>query len=88
MLFTITKNSKQNLFTSFEKHFIDAVIAIFLLFTKGLNHFTAIIKAYLSFYKYINLLIQYRRNNKRKLFIIKRSMICEYIFHKTKILSF
>ena len=85
MLFTITKNSKQNLFLLlFEKHFIDAIIAIFLLFTRGLNHFTAIIKAYISFYKHINLLIQYRRNNKRKIIHYNtRSIICEYLFHKS-----
>ncbi|MFL2607642.1 MAG: glycosyltransferase family 2 protein [Flavobacteriaceae bacterium] len=85
MLFTITKNSKHNLFLLlFEKHFIDVIIAIYLLFSKGPIHFIAIIKAYLSFYKHINLLIQYRRNNKREIIHYKtRSIICEYLFHKS-----
>ena len=85
MLFTITKNSKHNLFLLlFEKHFIDVIIAIYLLFSKGPIHFIAIIKAYLSFYKHINLLIQYRRHNKREIIHYKtRSIICEYLFHKS-----
>ena len=85
MLFTITKNSKHNLFLLlFEKHFIDAITAIYLLFTKGISHFTAIIRAYFSFYKHINLLIKYRRRNKRQIIHYKtRSVICEYLFHKS-----
>ena len=85
MLFTITKNSKHNLFLLlFEKYFMDAIIAIYLLFSKGPIHFIAIIKAYLSFYKHINLLIQYRRHNKREIIHYKtRSIICEYLFHKS-----
>ena len=85
MLFTITKNSKHNLFLLlFEKHFIDVIIAIYLLFSKGPIHFIAIIKAYLSFYKHINLLIEYRRHNKREIIHYKtRSIICEYLFHKS-----
>ena len=85
MLFTITKNSKHNLFLLlFEKHFIDVIIAIYLLFSKGPIHFIAIIKAYLSFYKHINLLIEYRRNSKREIIHYKtRSIICEYLFHKS-----
>ena len=85
MLFTITKNSKHNLFLLlFEKHFMDLIIAIYLLFSKGPIHFIAIIKAYLSFYKHINLLIEYRRNSKREIIHYKtRSIICEYLFHKS-----
>ena len=85
MLFTITKNSKHNLFLLlFEKHFMDAIIAVYLLFSKGPIHFIAIIKAYLSFYKHINLLIEYRRHNKREIIHYKtRSIICEYLFHKS-----
>ncbi len=84
MLFTITKNSKNNLFfLLFEKVFIDIIISIYILFDKGLNHFTAIIRAYLSFYKHINLLIEFRKNNKRKIKHYKtRSIICEYLFYK------
>tara|TARA_S200000501_G_scaffold266582_1_gene250343 strand:- start:2362 stop:3339 length:978 start_codon:yes stop_codon:yes gene_type:complete len=85
MLFTITKNSKHNLFLLlFEKHIIDAIISIYILFTRGFSHFFAIITAYLSFYKHINLLISFRRNNKRKIIHYKtRSIICEYLFHKS-----
>ncbi len=83
-LFTITKNSKNNLFfLLIEKFFIDMTTSIYVLFKKGFNHFTAIIKAYVSFYKHINLLIEFRRKNKR---VIKhyqiRSIIFKYLFHK------
>ena len=84
MLFTITKNSKNNLFfLLIEKFFIDLIIAVFTLFNKGIMHFVAIIKAYLSFYKHINLLIKFRKNNKRNIKHYKiRSIICEYLFYK------
>ena len=84
MLFTITKNSKNNLFfLLIEKFFIDLIIAVFTLFNKGIMHFVAIIKAYLSFYKHINLLIKFRKNNKREIKHYKiRSIICEYLFYK------
>jgi len=83
-LFTITKNSKNNLFfLLIEKFFIDMITSIYVLFKKGFNHFIAIIKAYVSFYKHINLLIGFRRKNKR---VIKhyqiRSIIFKYLFHK------
>ena len=84
MLFTITKNSKNNLFfLLIEKFFIDIIIAVYTLFNKGIMHFVAIIKAYLSFYKHINLLIKFRKNNKREIKHYKiRSIICEYLFYK------
>ena len=84
MLFTITKNSKNNLFfLLIEKLFIDIITALYILFDKGIIHFTAIIKAYLSFYKHINLLIKFRKNNKREIKHYKiRSIICEYLFYK------
>ena len=84
MLFTITKNSKDNLFfLLIEKFFIDLIIAVYTLFNKGIMHFVAIIKAYLSFYKHINLLIKFRKNNKREIKHYKiRSIICEYLFYK------
>ena len=84
MLFTITKNSKNNLFfLLIEKFFIDLIIAVYTLFNKGIMHFVAIIKAYLSFYKHINLLIKFRKNNKRNIKHYKiRSIICEYLFYK------
>lgn len=84
MLFTITKNSKNNLFFLLvEKFFIDIIIAVYTLFNKGIMHFVAIIKAYLSFYKHINLLIKFRKKNKREIKHYKiRSIICEYLFYK------
>tara|TARA_B100001059_G_scaffold52716_1_gene46528 strand:+ start:5077 stop:6063 length:987 start_codon:yes stop_codon:yes gene_type:complete len=67
-LFTLTKNSKNNLFfLLLEKFFIDTIISIYILFNKGISHFTAIIRAYLSFYKHINLLIEFRKKNERKI---------------------
>ena len=84
MLFTITKNSKNNLFFLLtEKFFIDIIVAFYILFNSGINHFIAIIKAYLSFYKHINLLMKFRKDNKRKIKHYKNiSIICEYLFYK------
>ena len=60
----ITKNSQNNLFLLlFEKLFIDLSVSVYLLFDKGFKHFIAIIKAYISFYKHINLLLEFRRKN-------------------------
>lgn len=83
-LFMITKNSKNNLFfLLIEKFIIDAIVSIYLLFDKGFNHFIAIIKAYVSFYKHINLLIGFRKKNKRQLKHYQiRSIIFKYLFHK------
>lgn len=83
-LFMITKNSKNNLFfLLIEKFIIDAIVSIYLLFDKGINHFIAIIKAYVSFYKHINLLIGFRKKNKRHLKHYQtRSIIFKYLFHK------
>ena len=83
-LFMVTKNSKNNLFfLLIEKFIIDAIVSIYLLFDKGLNHFIAIIKAYVSFYKHINLLIEFRKKNKRHLKHYQtRSIIFKYLFHK------
>ena len=83
-LFMVTKNSKNNLFfLLIEKFIIDAIVSIYLLFDKGFNHFIAIIKAYVSFYKHINLLIEFRKKNKRHLKHYQtRSIIFKYLFHK------
>ena len=83
-LFMITKNSKNNLFfLLIEKFIIDVIVSIYLLFDKGINHFIAIIKAYVSFYKHINLLIGFRKKNKRYLKHYQiRSIIFKYLFHK------
>ena len=80
----VTKNSKNNLFfLLIEKFIIDAIVSIYLLFDKGFNHFIAIIKAYVSFYKHINLLIGFRKKNKRHLKHYQtRSIIFKYLFHK------
>ena len=85
MLFTITKNSKNNLFfLLFEKLFVDIITAVYILFEKGFSHFIAIIKAYFSFYKNINLLIKFRKRNIREIKHYKiRSIICEYLFYKS-----
>lgn len=83
-LFMITKNSQNNLFLLlFEKLFIDLSVSVYLLFDKGFKHFIAIIKAYISFYKHINLLLEFRRKNKRAVKHYQiRSIIFKYLFHK------
>jgi len=80
----ITKNSQNNLFLLLlEKLFIDLIVSVYLMFDKGFKHSIAIIKAYVSFYKHINLLLEFRRKNKR---VVKhyqiRSIIFKYLFHK------
>ena len=83
-LFMITKNSQNNLFLLlFEKLFIDLIVSVYLLFDKGYKHSLAIIKAYVSFYKHINLLLEFRRKNKRAVKHYQiRSIIFKYLFHK------
>ena len=83
-LFMITKNSQNILFLLLlEKLLIDAIISVYLIFDKGYKHSLAIIRAYVSFYKHINLLLEFRKKNKR---VVKhyqiRSIIFKYLFHK------
>ena len=84
-LFTITKNSKNNLFfLLLEKFFVDLITSIYILISKGFSHFIAIINAYLSFYKHMNLLSEFRKNQKRKIKHYKiRSIIFEYLTLKS-----
>ena len=80
-LYMLTKNSCDNLFLIlFEKFFVDLLISIFILFTRGLKHFIAIIVAYFTFYKNINDLIKFRKNNKRSIkHYGTRSIILKYL---------
>ncbi|MAU31074.1 MAG: dTDP-Rha--alpha-D-GlcNAc-pyrophosphate polyprenol alpha-3-L-rhamnosyltransferase [Flavobacteriaceae bacterium] len=83
-LFMITKNSQNILFLLLlEKLLIDAIISVYLIFDKGYKHSLAIIRAYVSFYKHINLLLEFRKKNKG---VVKhyqiRSIIFKYLFHK------
>tara|TARA_B100001250_G_C19752902_1_gene768658 strand:+ start:444 stop:1418 length:975 start_codon:yes stop_codon:yes gene_type:complete len=84
-LFTITKNSKNNLFfLLIEKFFIDMITSIYILFSKGAEHHMAIIKAYSSFYKHINMLIEFRKNQSRKIKHYKiRTIIFKYLALKS-----
>lgn len=80
-LYMLTKNSCDNLFLIlFEKFFVDLLISLFILFTRGLKHFIAIIVAYFTFYKNINDLIKFRKNNKRSIkHYGTRSIILKYL---------
>ena len=80
-LYMLTKNSCDNLFLIlFEKFFVDLLISIFILFTRGLKHFIAIIVAYFTFYININDLIKFRKNNKRSIkHYGTRSIILKYL---------
>ena len=80
-LYMLTKNSCDNLFLIlFEKFFVDLLISIFILFTRGLKHFIAIIVAYFTFYKNINDQIKFRKNNKRSIkHYGTRSIILKYL---------
>ena len=86
-LFMLTKNSQNNLFfLLLQKSFYDLVISYYILFSKGIKHFFAIFRAYFSFYKHINLLIEFRRNNKRKIkhYKISSIMLKYYGLKRTK----
>lgn len=80
-LYMLTKNCCDNLFLIlFEKFFVDLLTSLFILFTKGIMHFTAIIFAYFTFYININDLIKFRKNNKRSIkHYATRSIILKYI---------
>ncbi len=80
-LYMLTKNSCDNLFLIlFEKFFVDLLISLFILFTRGLKHFIAIIVAYFTFYININDLIKFRKNNKRSIkHYGTRSIILKYL---------
>ena len=80
-LYMLTKNSCDNLFLIlFEKFFVDLLISLFILFKRGLKHFIAIIVAYFTFYKNINDLIKFRKNNKRSIkHYGTRSIILKYL---------
>ena len=80
-LYMLTKNSCENLFLIlFEKFFVDLLISLFILFTRGIKHFIAIIVAYFTFYMNINDLIKFRKNNKRSIkHYGTRSIILKYL---------
>ena len=67
-LYTLTKNCKENLFLLlFFKFFIDLIISIFFLLTKGIKHTLAIFRAYISFYNKLRQLMILRKNLNREI---------------------
>ena len=67
-LYTLTKNCKENLFLLlFFKFFIDLIISIFFLLTKGIKHALAIFRAYISFYNKLRQLMILRKNLNREI---------------------
>lgn len=66
-LYMLTKNYKDNIFVLlFFKFFIDSLVSVFFLITKGIKHTLAIFHAYLSFYKQLKHLIIIRNRTNRK----------------------
>ena len=66
--YMLTKNYKGNLFILlFFKFFVDFIIALFFLITKGIKHTTAIFRAYISFYKKLKQLMIIRKNLKQEI---------------------
>ncbi len=62
-LYMLTKNYRGNLFLLlFFKFFIDLLISVFFLLTRGIKHTLAIYRAYISFYKRIKQLLILRKN--------------------------
>ena len=67
-LYTLTKNCKENLFLLLLfKFFIDLLISIFFLLTKGIKHTLAIYRAYISFYRKLQQLTILRKNLNREI---------------------
>ena len=67
-LYMLTKNYKGNLFLLlFFKFFVDFIIALFFLITRGINHTIAIFRAYISFYKKLKQLIIIRKSLKQEI---------------------
>ena len=67
-LYMLTKNYKDNLFILlFFKFFIDLIVSIFFLLTRGIKHSLAIFKAYISFYKKLNHLMILRKSLNKKI---------------------
>jgi len=67
-LYMLTKNYKGNLFLLlFFKFFIDFIIALLFLITRGINHTIAIFRAYISFYKKLKQLIIIRKSLKQEI---------------------
>ena len=67
-LYTLTKNCKENLFLLlFFKFFIDLLLSIFFLLTKGIKHTLAIYRAYISFYRKLQELMILRKNLNREI---------------------
>ena len=67
-LYTLTKNCKENLFLLlFFKFFIDLIISIFFLLTKGIKHTLAIFRAYISFCNKLRQLMILRKNLNREI---------------------
>ena len=66
--YMLTKNYKGNLFLLlFFKFFIDLLISVFFLLTRGIKHTLAIYRAYISFYKRIKQLMILRNNLNREI---------------------
>ena len=75
----LTKNYKENLFILlFFKFFIDLIVSVFYLLTKGIKYSLAIFKAYISFYKKLNHLMILRKSLNKK---IKHYSIYSIIFY-------
>ena len=67
-LYMLAKNYKGNLFMLLLfKFFIDLIVSVFYLLTKGVKHSLAIFTGYISFYKRLNHLIGLRKNLNRKI---------------------
>jgi len=66
--YMLTKNYKGNLFILlFFKFFVDFIIALFFLITRGINHTIAIFRAYISFYKKLKQLMIIRKSLKQEI---------------------
>ena len=86
-LFTITKNAKGLLFQIILVRLIlDGIVAIKFLLELKPNHFLAILKAHLSYYKHLNHLLRQRKTiNKKIKYYQQTSIVLDYFVNKKKL---
>lgn len=85
-LFALTKNAKGLLFQIIIVRLIlDGIVAIKFLLELKPNHFLAILKAHLSYYKHLNHLLKQRKTIKNKIkYYQQTSIVLDYFVNKKK----
>ncbi|UJH92276.1 glycosyltransferase family 2 protein [Antarcticibacterium sp. 1MA-6-2] len=86
-LYNLIKNlpSHQLIWVIFLRMILDGVAGIQFLFEGKANHFSAVLKAHINFYKRLPLLLRKRKNFPKKLnYFSKNSVVCTYFLKGEK----